>query len=123
MKNDLIKKDFGRVYARHVIMWLLLRNYLNGNEYQQAGFFGDKEVHMGALGWQFVSYKGSTRISDTVYDELPASVIERKTFKTRSGVDHYKYRLVKDFSPADVGRRYAGIIAIFKMSPEYPKNK
>lgn len=112
-----------KIYHRHIVVWLLLENYINGNEWQSAGKFGDKEVFMGSLGWQFVSYKGSTRISDTVFKEMKGHTVERKTFKSRSGHDYYKYRLIDGFKPTSFPRDYWSILKIFQLTETYQKYK
>lgn len=77
-----------------VCFWILLEAYhADPNKWLHAGNFCQVEKNIPAYGWCFLSYKGATRISDTVYAELPSDVIERKLHTGKSGATYYVYRL------------------------------
>lgn len=101
-----------------MIFWLLMENYFEeDNSFKSAGHFCDREVDMRHLGMQWLSYKGATRISDTVYDELAGTgFIERQYFKSRNGTQYYKYRIPQNVKRnlSDLPEQYAWIRTEFK---------
>ena len=104
-----------KISQKYQIFWLLMENYKNKqNIFISAGAFCEKNVNMKIFGWQWLSYKGATRISDTVYDELPDTVIERKSFRARSGAIYFKYRLIDKFNPNDLPKDYHKFVTEFK---------
>jgi len=111
------------IYQKYQIFWLLLENFTLGNNWLSAGHFCEKEVCMKHLGYQWLSYKGATRISDTVYDQLPESVIERKSFIAKSGHEYFKYRIKSNFSPLHIPMKYHKYLEEFRKTEMYKKYK
>lgn len=106
-----------KIYHKHVIFWILLENYIRENRWLSAGKFCEQERYFNHA-YRWVSYKGATRISDTVYKELPDKVIERESFKGRSGVSYFKYRLVDGFQK-HLPNDYKKISLMFKNTTDY----
>jgi len=79
-----------------------------------AGHFCEKDVKVGDWGYYWLSYKGSTRISDTVYQELDHTWIERKTFKSKNGTEYFKYRIPKISGRNELPKDYKKILNKFK---------
>ena len=111
-----------KVFHKHVIFWILLENHIAGNKWLSAGAFCEKERYFDGA-YQWVSYKGATRISDVVYDTLHKfGSIERKKFKARGGHDYYKYRLTDNFM-SNLPEYYKKIARMFKETGAYKSYK
>ena len=93
-----------RISHKYIIFWLLLDNYKKGNDWRSAGHFCTKDVDMRHLGYHWLSYKGATRISDTVFQDL--DIVERKEAKSRSGAMYFVYRLKEHFKIGEVPENY-----------------
>lgn len=104
-----------RIAHKYQIFWLLMKNYKEyDNRFTSSGSFCEKDVYMGKYGWQWLSYKGATRISDTVFKELPKNIIEREKFEAISGSEYYKYRLINKFNPNDLPEKYKKFLIEYK---------
>jgi len=96
-----------------------MENYIDGNAWLSSGSFSEKDRYIKGK-YRWLSYKGATRISDTVYDDLKDSSIERKYFLSKSGTRYYKYRLKNGFSK-DLPATYSKIVTMFKVTEKYRK--